>query len=122
MFLQVLTFLRTDRFIKNGVTNIPVVSILPSQLNEMLKEKNVDSHVYELLLGRLPEIYKTGSKRGIQTFLSPSSDLTIIPQRNSTSAVYARCIQIYKSAISQSTLELLEMGKLISFIHNDVIT
>ena len=104
--------MRTDRFVKNGVTTVPVVSILPSQLNELLKESEVDSHDCEVLLTRLPDIYKSVSKRGLQTFLAPTAQLNIIPQRKSNDAVYARCMQIYKSAFSPSTMKILENGKL----------
>ena len=104
--------MRTDRFVKNGLTTVPVVSILPSQLNELLKDNDVESYGCEDLLTRLPDIYKSVSKRGLQTFLATTADLNVIPQRKSTDAVYARCIQIYKSAFSPSTLTLLEKGKL----------
>lgn len=106
--------MRTDRFVKNGLTTVPVVSILPSQLNELLKDNDVESCGCEDLLTRLPDIYKSVSKRGLQTFLAPTANLNVIPQRKSTDAVYARCIQIYKSAFSPSTLKLLEKGKLYS--------
>ena len=104
--------MRIDQFVKNGLTTVPVVSILPSQLNELIKDNDVDSCGCENILTTLPDIYKSVSKRGLQTFLSPSANLNVIPQRKSTDAVYARCIQIYKSAFSTSTLKLLEKGKL----------
>jgi len=94
------------------MTNIPVVSILPSQFNKLFKDKVSNLEGCESILARLPEIYKNVCKRGLQTFLSPTSDLTVIPQRTSDSAIYARCIQIYKSAFSTSTLKLLESGEL----------
>ena len=104
--------MRTDRFVKNGLTTVPVVSILPNQLYELIKDNNFGSCGCENLLTRLPDIYKSVSKRCLQAFLSPSANLNVIPQRKSTDAVYARCIQIYKSAFSPSTLKLLEKGKL----------
>ena len=78
LLLKVLTFMRTKRFVKNGLTTVPVVSILPSQLNELIKDNEV---VCENLLTGLPDIYKSVSKRGLQTFLSPSANLNVIPQR-----------------------------------------
>lgn len=114
--------MRTDRFVKNGLTTVPVVSILPSQLNELLKVNEAESNGCEVLLTRLPDIYKNASKHGLQTFLAPTADLNFIPQRKSNDAVYARCIQIYKSAFSQSTLKLLESGKLvIAVVANKVV-
>ena len=97
-----LKFLRIDRCLKDGLQNVPVISILMNQMIHTLQEQNI---MYsESVLKDIQNIYKGVSKRGLQTFFST------IPARNASNTIYIRCLQIFKSALSESTLHLLESG------------
>ena len=104
-----LKFLRTDRCLKDGLQNVPVISILMNQMIHTLQEQNI---MYsESVLKDIQNIYKGVSKRGFQTFLSPQADgISTIPARNASNTIYIHCLQIFKSALSESTLHLLESG------------
>lgn len=123
-FLLILTFLRTDRSIKDGVSKIPVVSILCTELVALLKQNRISSPEREALISKLSSIYQDTSKSSLQTFISSkcNTGLTKIPPRSSSDAVYLRCLQIYKSAFSKSTLKVLENGQLVqNIIENYII-
>jgi len=89
---------------------MPVVSLLPNQLNALLVENGIET-TSKNMLSQLAVIYANCHKRGPQAFLAPHSDLHYIPARESHSSVYVRCIQIFESAFSDDTLKLLERGK-----------
>ena len=114
-FQQVLSLLRTDRSIMHNMTHVPVISILLGQMTNVLKEwgarESLDPGLiskHESLLARLPAVYKDSIKRGLQTFVSPSHDLNTIPTRKASGSVYARCLQIYKSALDPEVIDLLD--------------
>ena len=110
-----LKFLRTDRSLKDGLQNIPVISILVNQMINTLQHQNI---VYsESLLRNIHITYKGVCKRGLQTFLAPGVEgVTVIPTRKASNTIYIRCFQIYKSAVSQSTVDLLERGSYV-YVH-----
>jgi len=102
--------MRADRCIKCDLTTIPVISILPQQFNFLLSKYKIESSFINIV-HQLSTIYDGASKKGLQTFLSPDSNLQYIPARGCDGSVYIRCVQIFKSAFSESTLTLLENGK-----------
>ena len=106
-----IKFLRTDRRFKDGLQNIPVISILMSQMIYTLQQKKIAYS--ESLLNNIQKTYKGVCKRNIQTFLAPGAvGVTAIPTRNSSNAVYIRCLQIFRSAITDRTVNLLDSGML----------
>lgn len=84
-------------------------------MNQMIITiKNHNITCPESLLKDAHIIYKDACKRGLQTFLAPDAERYLtIPARKASNTIYVRCLQIYKSAISEATLNLLESGKYI---------
>ena len=56
-------------------------------------------------------IYKGVCKHGPQTFLAPDAEgYSTMPARKARNTIYVRCLQIYKSAMSEATVNKLESG------------
>ena len=94
---------------KDGLRDVPVVSILINQMIDTIKQKSI---TYSVSLSKdVHIIYKGICKHGPQTFLAPDAEgYSTMPARKARNTIYVRCLRIYKSAMSEATVNKLESG------------
>ena len=76
---------------------------------DTIKQKSITYSVS--LLKDVHIIYKGVCKCGPQTFLAPDAEgYSTMPARKARNAIYVWSLQIYKSAMSEATVNKLESG------------
>lgn len=113
--LQVLTFLRSDCELKIGDESASCFTVLPSQLEVVLKGNH--TQIPQKYAHKLVSTYPQSVASGIpKEFLRPGSTMLYIPGgrnarlKNAQHTVYRKALWITKDGFEKSTTELLENG------------
>lgn len=117
--MQVLSFLRCDRSVSAGADDPkPCVSFVLSKLLRELREDGINCSRLAIRLLLKNKCCGHYSLSIAQPFLPEGSDSTIIPSKRSKSGCdVQKCVQIHKSVIEDASVEKLEKGKYLYYMH-----